>query len=55
MFDRAWWAPLLIGSAILSTVLYVVLWDGEPSGLFEKGALGVLVNVVVLVWVVLLQ
>ena len=50
-----WWMPILAGSAILSTILYIVMWDGEGSGLFEKGGLGVVVDVVVLVWLFVLH
>lgn len=47
------WPPLLVASAALSAVLYVALRDGEPTGPFEKGALGVLVDVGVLAWLLL--
>lgn len=46
------WAPLLAGSATLSAAVIVVTWDGERDRLVEKGALGVLVDVAILVWLV---
>ena len=50
VFSTGWWVPVLAGSAVLSAVLYVAMWDGEPTGPFEKGGLGVAVDLVVLVW-----
>jgi hypothetical protein len=50
-----WWPPVLVGAAILSTLGYVALWDGAFANLPEKGALGLIVNVAVLVWVVVLS
>ena len=50
LLSTGWWLPVLAGSAVLSAVLYVAMWDGEPTGLFEKGSLGVVVDLVVLVW-----
>ena len=50
------WAPrLLVGTAILSTVVLVVMWDGRFDLLVEKGILGVFINVVVLVWLLVLE
>lgn len=50
VLDTDWWPTVLAGAAILSTVVIVVMWDGQPTQLVEKGLLGVLINVVVLVW-----
>jgi len=50
-----WWGPLLVGAAILSTLGYIALWDGAFADLPEKGALGLIVNVAVPVWVVVLS
>lgn len=50
-----WWVAVLAGSAILSSILYVLMWDGEGTGLFEKGGLGVLINIAVLIWLYVLN
>lgn len=47
-----WWAPLVAGSATLSVAVLVVTWDGEWDRLVEKGVLGILVDVVILIWLV---
>lgn len=54
VFSREWWATVLVGTALLSTFLYTAMWDGRFTSLPEKGALGVLVDVAVLVWILVL-
>lgn len=55
LLSRSWWIPVLIGSAILSTIVIVAMWDGRPTQLVEKGAVGVLINAGVLLWLVVLN
>ncbi|SER86824.1 hypothetical protein [Natrinema salaciae] len=43
-FDRSWWPPVVVGSAILSTLVLLAMWDGGFDLLVEKGAAGVLIN-----------
>lgn len=52
---QEWATPVLVASAVLSTVLIVLMWDGRFDQLTEKGAIGVLVNAVVLGWMLVLQ
>lgn len=52
---QEWAMPVLVASAALSTVVIVLMWDGRFEQLTEKGAIGVLVNVVVLGWLLVLQ
>jgi hypothetical protein len=45
-FVNAGWArPLLIGVSALSTLLILLFWNGGPELWMEKGLLGVVVNV----------
>ena len=53
---RARWAtPVLVGSAVLSTVVVLLMWDGQLDRLADKGLLGVLINAFVLVWLLVLE
>jgi hypothetical protein len=45
--DRNWAPTVLVGVAVLSSVVLVTLWDGRPDLLVEKGVVGVLINVAV--------
>lgn len=44
VLDRSWAAAVLVGAAALSTVVLVMMWDGRPDLLVEKGIVGVLIN-----------
>ena len=50
VLGAAWAGTALVGAAVLSTVLIVLMWDGRAAQLTEKGALGVLINLGVLAW-----
>ncbi len=44
-----WWRPLVIGAAALSAVLYVLFWDGQFQRLPDKGGIGILISVGILI------
>jgi len=50
-----WWRPLLVGSAILSAVVILLFWDGTGGQLVEKGLVGFLINVGILLLVLVLN
>jgi hypothetical protein len=43
-----WWRPLAIGSGAMSIAAFVVFWDGQTSLLFQEGAAGVVISVMLL-------
>jgi hypothetical protein len=50
IFLRAeWWQPLLLGSAVISVVTILLFWDGEMQYIVQKGLLGLLIGVAILV------
>lgn len=50
LFARVgWWRPLMTGSAIASALLILVYWDGGTRMLVEKGLIGFLIDVGLLV------
>lgn len=53
--ELAWWRPAIVSAAVLSTVIYVLCWDGAPQKLHDKGAFGVLINVALVVAVLVFQ
>jgi hypothetical protein len=49
IFIRAdWWRPLLMVSAICSSAIMVLFWDGSLQLVVNKGLLGLLINVGIL-------
>ena len=47
--EASWWQPLLIGTAIFSSALPLIFWDGQWQRLPDKGFVSVVINVVILV------
>ena len=47
--NQSWWQTTIIGSTVFSTVTYVLLWDGSLLRLDNKGGMGILINVGILV------
>jgi len=47
--SQVWWRPLVIATAAFAIVFFVLFWDGQMQGLSEKGAIGILINVGILV------
>jgi hypothetical protein len=56
IFIRAeWWRPVMIGSAVFSSILIILLWDGNVQLPVGKGLVGLLISVVMLVALLLLR
>ena len=46
--DAAWFRSGLVGSAVFSTVVIALFWDGDTDRLVQKGLIGILINVALL-------
>ena len=55
LVEQAWWRPVVVGSAAFSTVIFILFWDGEPQKLAEKGGIGILINIAILVALLILR
>ena len=45
---QVWWRMLIVGAAALSTVLYILMWNGQWQRLDDQGAIGILINMAIL-------
>jgi hypothetical protein len=52
---QAWWRPVVVGSAAFSAVIIVLLWDGVVQKLDDKGGIGLLINIAILVALLILR
>jgi len=52
---QAWWRPVVVGSAAFSAVILILFWDGEMQKLDDKGGIGLLINIAILVAVLILR
>ena len=55
LVKQAWWRTVVVGVAAFSAVIYFLLWDGAWQNLDNKGWVGILINVAILAFVLLLQ
>ena len=52
---QVWWRPTIIAVAIFSSALYVLFWDAGWSHLDNKGGVGILINLAILVALLIFQ
>jgi hypothetical protein len=55
LVQQAWWRPVVVGSAAFSALVFMLLWDGKMQKLHDKGGIGLLINIAILVAVLVLQ
>jgi hypothetical protein len=48
-FSQTWWYLAAITSAVLSALLFIFFWNGQFLHLDGQGAVGILIDVVILV------
>ena len=46
---QAWWRPAIVVASIFSSAIYLLFWDGGFQHLDNKGGVGILINVTLLV------
>lgn len=51
--EQSWWRFAVAGSAVFSSLLFILFWDGLAQHLDAKGAVGLLINAAILVCVLL--
>jgi hypothetical protein len=49
LVSQAWSHPVLVASAAFSAVIFVLFWDGKVQNLNDKGGIGLLINLAILV------
>jgi hypothetical protein len=52
---QEWWRPAAISAATFSSLIFVLFWDGRLQALDDKGGVGVLINLAILVVILVLQ
>jgi hypothetical protein len=49
------WQSLMLGSAIFSGSVIIIFWDGKFSMLMQKGVIGLLIDVVIIIYLTVLM
>lgn len=55
LVSQAWWHSVVVGAASFSAIIFILFWDGKSQNLDDKGGIGLLINVAILVAVLILQ
>jgi hypothetical protein len=54
LLNQSWWPPVVLGSAVFSTLIYIFLWDGALQALADKGGVCILLNAAILMMALVL-
>ena len=54
-FSAPWWWPTLVGSALLSSVILLLFWDGDMQPIVPKGLIGFLISIAILFILLILK
>lgn len=46
--NQIWWKSLIVNSAVFSSVLFILFWDGAIDRLGDKGGIGILINLAIM-------
>jgi hypothetical protein len=55
LLRQDWWRPVVVGSAAFSAVIIILFWDGAMQMLDDKGGIGLLINLSILVALLILR
>jgi len=55
LFKQGWLRPVIIGTAVFSSIVFILFWDGITQALDNKGGIGVLINIAILMIVLVLK
>ena len=53
LIRQDWWRPVTVGAAVVSAAIFLLFWDGRVQALDDKGGVGLLINVAILVVVLI--
>lgn len=53
--SQVWWRPVVVAATAFSSVAYILLWNGKTQDLGGQGAIGLLINLAILVAVLVLR
>jgi hypothetical protein len=52
---QAWWRPVLVGATAFSSIVYVFFWNGRMQNLDAQGAVGILIDMAILLTVLIVR
>ncbi|MBN1428808.1 MAG: hypothetical protein JXB07_10515 [Anaerolineae bacterium] len=55
LIGQDWWPTIVASSAVLSTAIFILSWNGKFEALDNQGGVGMLINLAIMVAVLLLK
>ena len=55
LVGQAWWRPVVVDTAAFSSIVFILFWNGRMQNLDGQGAVGLLINLVILLAVLILR
>jgi hypothetical protein len=55
LIQQKWWYPVIIASASLSSIIYILFWDGQFRSMDDKGIIGLGINAAILITVLVFK
>jgi len=52
---KEWWNPVIVVATAVSSMFIILLWDGKLLNLHDKGAVGLVINLVLLAIILILH
>ena len=52
LFQQTWWRAMIVGTALFSSLIYLLFWDAGFQHLDNKGGIGILIHLAI--WAALL-
>ncbi len=53
--SQSWWRTVAVGAAAFSSLTYLLLWNGKLQDLDGQGAVGILINIAILLAVLVFR
>ena len=53
--SQPWWRPVVVGATAFSSIVYVFFWNGRLQNLDAQGAIGILIDMAILLAVLLFR
>ncbi|MFN2151686.1 MAG: hypothetical protein ACK2T5_08825 [Anaerolineales bacterium] len=55
LFRGEWWRPVIAIAAAVSSLLFIVCWNGKFQALDDQGGIGILINLAILALILLFK
>jgi hypothetical protein len=55
LLTQSWWQIPVVGSTLLSSLIFILFWDGQLQKLDDQGGFGILINIAIFAAMVIME